>query len=113
MHSLRGEDVRKFFLKLSCSFISCKTQIGYEQNFRPVPFQYKLAGHLCHGVRNITSLPLPKETKFERGASTRQLFMLWSHNGGEARYERFVACLDIAQSGLSLFSPFLHATCYW
>ena len=46
-----------------------------------------------------------KETKFESGASTRQLFMLWSHNVGEARYERCVTCLDmLAQSGVSLFS---------
>ena len=52
-----------------------------------------------------------KETKFERRASPRQLFMLWSHNVGEAKYERCVTCLDLVLSGLSLFSFFLHATC--
>ena len=29
------------------------------------------------------------------------LFMLWSHNVGEARYERCVTSLDMAQSWLS------------
>ena len=46
-----------------------------------------------------------KDTKFERGASTRQLFMLWSHNVGEARYERCVICLDITQSEYLSFLP--------
>ena len=36
----------------------------------------------------------PKETKLERRAFTRQLFMLWSHNVVEARYERCVTCLE-------------------
>ena len=45
---------------------------------------------------------LTKETEFERGASTRQLFMLCSQNVGEARFER---CLHMAQSSYLFFLP--------
>ena len=34
-----------------------------------------------------------------------QLFMLWSYNVGEARYERCVICLDMTQSEYLFFLP--------